>query len=86
MGSLIFWRLIHDKLAAHENTLILTKLVLVSDRALLWHPNAIYNISRFAAIGQTDIGEQLRAALTDGYAGDEEPSGIFHNMTVYVMF
>ncbi|XP_028155914.1 intraflagellar transport protein 172 homolog isoform X1 [Ostrinia furnacalis] len=30
---------------------------------------------RFAAIGQSDIGEQLRAALTDGYSGDEEAAG-----------
>ncbi|KAL0822632.1 hypothetical protein ABMA28_004664 [Loxostege sticticalis] len=30
---------------------------------------------RFAAIGQSDIGEQLRAALTDGYSADEEAAG-----------
>ncbi|CAH1638763.1 unnamed protein product [Spodoptera littoralis] len=30
---------------------------------------------RFAAIGQSDIGEQLRAALTEGYAADDEAPG-----------
>ncbi|XP_053606177.1 intraflagellar transport protein 172 homolog [Plodia interpunctella] len=30
---------------------------------------------RFAALGQSDIGEQLRAALTEGYSGDEEGAG-----------
>ncbi|XP_031768664.2 intraflagellar transport protein 172 homolog [Galleria mellonella] len=30
---------------------------------------------RFAAIGQSDIGEQLRAALTEGYEGDDEMAG-----------
>lgn len=33
-------------------------------------------VYRFAAIGQSDIGEQLRAALTDGYSADEEAAGI----------
>ncbi|KAM3966306.1 intraflagellar transport protein Oseg2 [Aphomia sociella] len=30
---------------------------------------------RFAAIGQSDIGEQLRTALTEGYSGDDEVPG-----------
>ncbi|XP_060802572.1 intraflagellar transport protein 172 homolog [Amyelois transitella] len=30
---------------------------------------------RFAAIGQHDIGEQLKAALTEGYSGDDEVPG-----------
>ncbi|CAB3251420.1 unnamed protein product [Arctia plantaginis] len=30
---------------------------------------------RFAAIGQDEIGEQLRAALTEGYSGDDDAPG-----------
>ena len=36
---------------------------------------------RFAAIGQNDIGEQLRAALTEGYAADDEAQGIKNSFT-----
>lgn len=32
-------------------------------------------VFRFAAIGQDEIGEQLRAALTEGYTGDDDGPG-----------
>lgn len=38
--------------------------------------NCSFFIFRFAAIGQSDIGEQLRAALTEGYSADDEAPGI----------